>query len=397
MLDIITIREKFKELRCCVVIPTYNNAKTLEKLIRDVEDYTGDIFIVNDGSTDETGQILARFAYLEIIKISKNTGKGWAIRQGFKRAHEKGFRYAITIDSDGQHFPEDFHKFLEVIEKMPDSIVIGSRNMNQPGIPEASNFGNRFSVFWFRVQTGIKIPDVQSGFRLYPLDKLAEKHFYSTKYEFEAEVLVRMSWHGVKIQSVPVRVYYAPKGERLSHLRKFRDVARISFVNAVLVFMAILWIRPFLFIRDLRKRSIRQLIRQYVLESKDSNAKIACSLGIGLFMGVFPIWGWQMMAALGVAIALRLNKFVTVAASNISMPPMLPFVIFLSYYTGGLVLNMNTSNLNYSGGITFAWVKNNLWQYIAGSIIFGLVFGILIGLITYIILEIFRKRKKTEN
>ena len=206
-----------------------------------------------------------------------------------------------------------------------------------------------------------------------------------------------MAWQGVKINSVPVRVYYAPNEEQVSHLRKFRDIARISLVNTVLVFMAILWIRPFQIFRNLRKKSLREVIRQYVLESKDSNARIACSLGIGLFLGVFPIWGWQMMAALAVSIAMRLNKFVTVAASNISMPPMFPFILFLSYYTGGLVLNVNTSRLTYSGGITFSWVKHNLWQYISGSIIFGLVFGVLMGLITYIILQIFRKRKKLEN
>jgi uncharacterized protein (DUF2062 family) len=259
-------------------------------------------------------------------------------------------------------------------------------------VPGTSNFGHKFSIFWFKVETGLKIEDVQSGFRLYPLNFLKDMRLYTRKYEFEVEVLVRLAWRGVKVLSVPVHVYYAPKGERVSHFRKVNDFTRISIVNSILVFMALLLVRPFLFTRSLKKKSFKGFIKEYVVDSNDSNAKLALSVGFGLFVGLTPFWGWQMIIAFGIAYALKLNKFVTVAASNISIPPFLPFLLFLSYYTGGLVLGLNTS-FSYSTGLSFAWIKHNLLQYVIGSFVLGICTGIVIGIITFLLLEIFRKKR----
>jgi glycosyltransferase involved in cell wall biosynthesis len=242
MMDLNPTMQKFSDLKCCVIIPTFNNDRTLGKIIEGVLAYTREVIVVNDGSTDATSQILSGFPQIRVIHIDKNTGKGNALKNGFWLATELGFHYAISIDSDGQHFPEDLPKFLDAIEKDPDSIIIGARNMDQESIPGTSSFGHKFSIFWFRVETGMKIPDVQSGYRLYPLERMKEVHFYSRKFEFEAEVLVRLAWRNVKVIPVPVRVYYAPAGERVSHFRKVRDFARVSIVNTILVMMALLWV-----------------------------------------------------------------------------------------------------------------------------------------------------------
>jgi uncharacterized protein (DUF2062 family) len=119
--------------------------------------------------------------------------------------------------------------------------------------------------------------------------------------------------------------------------------------------------------------------------------KIAVSVTVGVFIGVFPVWGFQMLVAFGIAYFLRLNKFVTVAASNISMPPMLPFILFLSYITGGLIIGYNEHPLKYSSGITLGWVKENLVLYLVGSIVFGILAAMVLGTITYFLLMIFRK------
>jgi len=398
MTDFEQSRQRFKELKCCVIIPTYNNDKTLEQVIRSVLEYTMDVIVMNDGATDQTPEILKKFALIRIITIPKNRGKGYALRLGFHYALKQGFRYAITIDSDGQHYAEDLLKFIDKIEQEPDSVIIGARNMKQDSVPGTSSFGHKFSIFWFRIETGLKVPDIQSGYRLYPLEKMERMRFFGRRFEFEVEVLVKLAWKDVNITSVPVKVYYAPKGERVSHFRKVHDSTRVSIANTLLVFTALLWINPFQFVKALRKKSIKRFIREYVINSSDSNMKIAISMTVGVFMGVIPVWGFQMLVAFGIAYFLKLNRFVAVAASNISMPPMLPLILFLSYITGGLIIGYNEHTVKYSSGITLEWVKENLVQYLVGSVVFGIITAVVLGTITYFLLRIFRKPRiaKTE-
>ena len=393
MTDIDLVRQKFDDLNCCIVVPTYNNDHALEGVIKGVLEYTHDVIVVNDGSTDQTKAILDRFPRVQQITIPVNTGKGWALRQGFAHAINHGYRYAITIDSDGQHFPEDLPLFLDMVEKQPDSMILGARDMAQEEIPGTSSFGHKFSIFWFKVETGITVLDVQTGFRLYPLNRIKEiKRVISRKYEYEVEILVRLAWRGVNILSVPVKIYYAPRETRVSHFRKFTDFTRVSIANSILVFMALLWVRPWSFFKGLRKKSIREFFMEYIVNSKDSNTKLAISVALGLFIGVTPIWGWQIVTTFGLAHLFKLNKFVAVTASNISLPPMLPFIIFLSYMLGGWVMGVNISNLHYVQGFGLHWIKENLVQYLLGSFILGILFALIFGPGTYLLLAIFRKK-----
>jgi glycosyltransferase involved in cell wall biosynthesis len=393
MLDLSLVRKKFTELNCCIIIPTYNNDHALDDVIRGVLQYTDDVIVVNDGSTDQTMSILARHPVIQKISIPVNTGKGWALRQGFRHAIEKGYRYAITIDSDGQHFPEDLPLFLDLVEKQPDSMILGARDMTREEVPGTSSFGHKFSIFWFKVETGITVLDVQTGYRLYPLNEISKIGWIvSKKYEYEVEILVRLAWRGVNVLSVPVKIYYAPREIRVSHFRKFRDFTRVSIANSLLVFMALLWVRPLSFFKGLRKKTVREFVREYILNSDDSNAKLAFSVAVGLFIGVLPIWGWQMLATFGLAHLFKLNKFVAITASNISLPPMMPFIIFLSYIIGGWVLGVSVSNLHYSEGLGLQWIKENLIQYLVGSLILGLLFSAVLGPLTYLLLSVFRKK-----
>jgi glycosyltransferase involved in cell wall biosynthesis len=228
----------------CVIIPTYNNAATLAGVIADVLSYTRHVLVVNDGSTDGTRHILSTFPEVECLSYPRNVGKGWALRQGFTRALSLGYQYAITMDSDGQHFASDLHVFIKALETNPEALIIGARNMDQASVPGGSSFGNRFSNFWFRLETGIHCPDTQSGYRLYPIARLAKTRFVTRKYEFEIEVLVRSAWKGIPVISVPVKVYYPPAAERVTHFRPFKDFTRISLLNTVLVLVTFLYIRP---------------------------------------------------------------------------------------------------------------------------------------------------------
>ena len=387
------VRQKFTELNCCIIIPTYNNDHALREVIEGVLPYTDHVIVVNDGSTDQTMSILDSFPVVQKINIPVNTGKGWALRQGFKHAIEKGYRYAITIDSDGQHFPDDLPLFLQMVEEHPDSMILGARDMASEEVPGTSSFGHKFSIFWFKVETGITVLDVQTGYRLYPLNKIKEiRWIVSRKYEYEVEILVRLAWKGVAVLSVPVKVYYAPKEIRVSHFRKFRDFTRVSIANSILVFMALLWVRPFSFFKGLRKMSVRDFFREYIVNSNDSNAKLAKSVALGLFIGVTPIWGWQIVTTLGLAHMFRLNKFVAVTASNISLPPMLPFVIFFSYIVGGWVMGVSTTGIQYSQEIGLQWFRDNLVQYLIGSAMLGAMLVIVFGPVSYLLLQLFRKK-----
>lgn len=243
-----------EDVTYCVLVPTYNNEQSLRAVLEDILTYTSNIIVVNDGSTDSTAKILEDFSHLTLVQYSPNKGKGYALRQGFKKAEELGFSHVISLDSDGQHKASDLPAFFEVVQQEPDSLFIGSRNMKQTNVPGSSNFGNNFSNFWFKFETGIDAPDTQSGYRAYPIHLFKGVNFLTTKYEFEIEVLVRAAWKDIPIKSIPIDVFYPPEEERVTHFRKIPDFTRISILNTVLVTMAIFYFKPRNFLRSLKKK-----------------------------------------------------------------------------------------------------------------------------------------------
>lgn len=247
-------RSLFKQRKVCVLIPTYNNEQTLSKVIDDIIQYTDQVIIVNDGSTDSTPEILSRYEQLNIVSYPANKGKGFALRMGFQEAIAKGYDYAISIDSDGQHYASDLPVFLEKLEGAPHAVMIGARNMGQASVPGKSSFGNKFSNFWFWVTTGRAMKDTQSGYRLYPVTQMKGINFLTRKFEFEIEVLVRSSWRGLDVVHVPVNVFYPEKGKRVSHFRPFKDVTRITILNTFLVLIAVFYIKPRDLFRSFKKK-----------------------------------------------------------------------------------------------------------------------------------------------
>lgn len=250
-------QSRFDQLSCCVLIPTYNNDATLTRVLDQVYYYTSNIIIINDGSTDATNEILKSYTSLIVVHLPINKGKGNALKTGFKAAGKLGYEYAISMDSDGQHFPDDLPVFLDALEEHlpqnPDLLVIGARKMDDPGVPEKSSIGNRFSSFWYWVETGIKLQDTQCGYRLYPLNIVNSLNLYTSKFELEIEVIVKAAWRGVKVINLPVKVLYDPR-ERVTHFRPWQDVARITVLNIIFVFVAGLYIAPRNFLRKFSKK-----------------------------------------------------------------------------------------------------------------------------------------------
>jgi len=304
-----------------------------------------------------------------------------------------GFRYGISIDADGQHFASDLPAFLKKIMEVLGAIIIGSRNLQSENMPAKNSFGNKFSNFWFYIETGRKLPDTQSGFRAYPLYLLHKKRFFGRKYEFEVEVLVRSAWKGIKTIPVPINVYYPPKTERISHFRPFVDFFRISVLNTILVLAAFLVVKPFSFLRALNKKNIHDFFQKEFVQSPDKDYKIIASVMVGVFFSVTPFWGWQVWIALLVALVFRLNKVITAVSTAISVPPLIPLIIYSSYLLGGLVYNHDAVKLEYSLNINMESIKLNLIQYSIGSFFLGLIISVIAGFITLLLLKIIRKNQ----
>ncbi|NMH27707.1 DUF2062 domain-containing protein [Flavobacterium silvaticum] len=373
----------------CVIIPTYNNQKTLGRVIDSVLFYTSNVIVVNDGATDSTADILSSYDNLTIVTHLKNSGKGTALRNGFAKARELGFGYAITIDSDGQHFASDLPVFVNALEEQGDGIYIGSRNMTQEGVPKKSSFGNKFSNFWFWFETGIRLEDTQSGYRLYPLNRIPKKSF-TRKFEYEIEVIVRSAWKGIPVTNVPIQVKYDPD-ERVSHFRPFKDFTRISILNTVLVTISLFWIHPRNFIRRLKKKGIRRFFLENVIHNEDSPRKKALSIALGVFIGISPFWGFQTALVILLAVVFKLNKAIAFAFSNVSIPPMIPFIIIGSLQIGSLFYDSGAP-IFFDHTPSMEDIGNHFVQYLIGSFTLAALCAVFSGLLGYALLSAFRKR-----
>lgn len=367
----------------CVIIPTYNNHKTLKRVLDGVLNYTQNVIVINDGSTDETASILSQYQLYKLISLPLNKGKGNALKIGFQTAKNLGFDYAITIDSDGQHYPDDLIVFQNEIEKYSEpQLLIGSRNMNQEGVPKKSSFGNKFSNFWFWFETGIQLEDTQSGYRCYPLKYLPKK-LYTRKFELEIEVIVRTAWNGVMVRNVPVKILYDPN-ERVSHFRPFKDFTRISILNTVLVIITLLYIKPRDFFKSFKKKSIKRFFLEDVIHTQDSPKTKAFSIALGLFIGLSPLWGLHTFLAISLAILFNLNKVITFTFSNISIPPMIPFILYGSFKIGGLFFEKPIDFIPKTLDLNF--IKQHFLQYCIGSVLLAFIVSILVGWISYFII-----------
>ena len=237
----------------CIIIPIYNHAVTVGTVIEGALSYGLKVFVVDDGSTDYLQEVLQRFdGKISVISYSKNKGKGYALQRGFGVARKEGYYYALTLDADGQHRCEDIPLLLNAIEQHPHSLIIGSRKLNQENMPSKNTFANRFSNFWFTVQTGKRLPDTQTGFRIYPLCRMKKIKLFTSRYEAELELLVRLAWKGINIVPVKINVFYPPQNERVTHFRPGFDFFRISLLNTVLTIMAFFYGYPRMLIQKLK-------------------------------------------------------------------------------------------------------------------------------------------------
>jgi glycosyltransferase involved in cell wall biosynthesis len=234
-----------KKGRFAVIIPVYNHEQRVADVIRDALGLGFPVFAVDDGSTDATPDRITGMAGVTVLRHETNRGKGAAIKTGFDAAAATA-DWAITIDADGQHDPDNASSLINAIPDgvmavTPRPIVIGRREgMVGDDVPWTSRFGRKFSNFWVRASGGPAVTDTQSGFRIYPLPQCANMRVLANRFQFEVEILARAGWLGVPVIEAPISVSYTPGTPRISHFRPFVDFWRNSGTFMRLIFQRLL-------------------------------------------------------------------------------------------------------------------------------------------------------------
>ncbi len=379
--------------RFAVLIPTYDNARTIASVVREARGHGYPVCVVQDGATDGTREVVRDLAAHDsaviVIEHERNRGKGAALASGLRELHRRELTHAVTLDADGQHAPGEIPQFVAASEAHPEALVLGNRDLVAAGAGRGSRFGRANSNFWTFVETGLRLPDTQSGFRCYPLAGIAELDLKCTGYDFEIEVLIKAVWTGTSVISIPISVRYFQGEERVSHMRPVRDFIRIGHLNAKLVLLRLCLPAPFL--GQLCRRAFRDLavpqrlthaFIELFIREPGSPRRIALSAGLGVFMGLAPIWGFQIAAALLAAHVLGLSKPVAVLASHISFPLIIPFILYASLVIGRWVLGREAehASLHLQGTDFGAWVVGSfVLATVCAFVTMGLTYVLLIS------------------
>lgn len=203
--------------KCAAVIPCFNEADSIGELVTAVRRQLPIIFVVDDGSSDRTAE-LAAVAGAQVVRHAVNTGKGSALRTGWKCARAHGFSWALTLDGDGQHSPSDIPSFFRRAEATGASLVIGNRMSNPAGMPWLRRQVNFWMTQRLAKLAGVPVVDSQCGFRLVNLERLSGLRLGSRHFEIESEMLLVFSAANFRIEFVPVEVIYKTGASRIHPL-----------------------------------------------------------------------------------------------------------------------------------------------------------------------------------
>ena len=368
-----------------VVIPVYNHRDGLRTVVQRALRQCRTVLVVDDGSTDGSADSLEGLP-VTLVRLPRNGGKGAALLAGAAEAARLGASHMITLDADGQHYPEDIPLFLQAITQQPGAIIVGCRDFNVPHVPGSSRFGRAFSAFWMHVQTGERVRDMQSGFRAYPLRVLDCLKFTEPGYAFEVEVLVRAVWAGFDVREIDIRVYYPPPEARVSHFKALKDNVRISLLNTRLTIRALVPV-PF------RQHSVDEQGRVSLLHPMDSLRRLLAdratpwqlgrSAAVAIAVSTLPLPGLQSILLLLCIGWLRLNRLCALAMIPLTWPPFVPGLGDLLGYRlrkGSWLTEFSVQTLGYEA-------PQRILDWFAGALclapVLGLLAGAVVGALAY--------------
>jgi glycosyltransferase involved in cell wall biosynthesis len=353
-----------------IVIPARDNAKTVRNVVQRTLKVWPNVVVVDDGSKDASLEKLLGDLPVTVLTHAQNRGKGSAILSGTRYAESRGARFAVTLDADGQHAPEDLPNLLRQVDPRGGNLVIGTRDFSTPNVPCSSRFGRNFSNFWVHLETGHALGDTQSGFRSYPVAALNRLRIDSRAYDFEIEALVKLLWTGIRPIGVPVSVFYPPAGERVSHFGAFRDNLKISLTHLRLILRRLL---PRPRFRRVSAAGIRARLKNYrfhpvrfcrmILHENTTPAGLGAAAAVGVFIGVLPVFGFHMAAIVYLCSRLHLNMVVALGIQHFCAPPLVPAAcIYIGYF-----LRHGRPFPSLSPEVVFDAAR--IWEWILGSLV----------------------------
>ncbi|MFH0753414.1 MAG: DUF2062 domain-containing protein [Candidatus Omnitrophota bacterium] len=368
------------------VIPVYNNAAAVREVALACQKHLKHILVVDDGSTDADVAALFEGTGICVVAHAANRGKGVALMTALEHVSRHGGEFMITIDADGQHYPDDIPLFIDTLRE--DVILIGCRDFTAANVPGSSKFGRKFSNFWFRIETGVAAQDTQSGFRAYPVKHLKQLVLAARFYDWEVEVLVRAAWAGLQVASIPIRVFYAPKGKRISHFRPFLDNLRLSLLHSRLIGRALMPMGHRQLVMREKKTEInvqlfkdpRSFFKGLLIEHATPTG-LAAAAFVSIFLAVLPLLSVHMLVILYVISRLHLNKVMALAIQNICMPPFVPVLCvevghYLLYRTWITEVSLNV----------ILWqLKDRIWEWLIGSLIVAPLLAALTAVVVFFV------------
>jgi glycosyltransferase involved in cell wall biosynthesis len=222
-------------MRTCALIPVFNEAPHIARVVEETRQHVAEVVVVDDGSDDGTADI-ARVAGAICLQSPGNRGKASALRAGIGFARDHNFTHVLTLDGDGQHLPEDIPVILRVAEETGADLVIGARRFDRALMPRSRYFSNTVGSRLASALVGCEIRDSQSGFRLFRLDKLDGTKLRSRCYELEMEILIKMARSGCTIAHAPIRTIYHD-GQTRSKMKPVRDTVRVCLWSLAFRFL----------------------------------------------------------------------------------------------------------------------------------------------------------------
>lgn len=216
----------------CVLIPSYNEERSIGRLVSALRSMELTVYVVDDGSVDNTAMIAEAEGGV-VVKHRRNMGKGASMREGFRHIIKKGYDAVVVMDGDGQHVVGDIGRFVDRMRQTGADMIIGNRMLDTSSMPVARIYTNRFMSALISLIARQRVPDTQSGFRLIRTDVLRTIRLESSNYEIESEMIIEVARRGYRIDSVPIKTVYEGEKSRINPvidtLRFFGFLCRMAF------------------------------------------------------------------------------------------------------------------------------------------------------------------------
>ena len=211
----VNVQGVLDQVKVCIIIPVYNESRTIGPLVRALRQKDLDVVVIDDGSVDDSGNI-AEFSGAGVIRHARNKGKGASLQEGFQYALARDYEWILTMDGDGQHAVEDIANFITMAQEQPQGVITGNRMSNPQGMPGVRFWTNRLMSAIISFLCRQRIPDTQCGFRMISRDVLRGIQVTCKDYEIETEVLIKASKKGFKIYSVPIQTIYMGEASKIN-------------------------------------------------------------------------------------------------------------------------------------------------------------------------------------